>query len=221
MCSASGAPSSSSPPGSPDTRVREELPEGALVVAADGGVDAALALGLTVAVAVGDFDSVTPDGLATVEGAGGRVERHPRAKDATDLELALDTAVDLGAERIVVVGDSGGRLDHLLAGLLVLGHGRYAHVEIDAMLGAARAHVVRTERVLQGEPGELVSLLPLGGAADGVVTEGLEYPLHEETLEAGTSRGVSNVFTAHRARIVVGRGALAALRPGTTERRPS
>jgi thiamine pyrophosphokinase len=207
--------------GKADPAVLERLPRGAAVVAADGGVDVARALGLEVAVAVGDFDSVTAAGLAAVEQAGGRVERHPQAKDATDLELALDAALDLGIDRIVVVGDSGGRLDHLLAGLLLLGHTRYAHIEIDAMLGPAGAHIVRTQRVLEGEPGELVSLLPLGGAAEGVVTAGLEYPLRGETLEPGSSRGVSNVFTGREARIAIARGVLAVLRPGTIERRPS
>jgi thiamine pyrophosphokinase len=206
--------------GKADPSVRERLPSGAQVVAADGGVDTALELGLAVAVAVGDFDSVTTAGLAAVEESGARVERHPQVKDATDLELALDAALDLGVDRIVVVGDSGGRLDHLLAGLLLLGHSRYAHIEIDALLGPASAHIVRAERVLEGHPGELVSLLPLHGPAEGVVTEGLAYPLRGETLEPGSSRGVSNVFTGREARIVVARGVLAAIRPRTTERNP-
>ena len=124
--------------GPADPRVLAALPDDAQVVAADGGVDTALELGLAVTVAVGDFDSVTASGLATVEAAGSRVDRYPEAKDATDLELALDTALALGADRIVVVGDSGGRLDHLLAGLLLLGHERYARIEIDALLGPAR-----------------------------------------------------------------------------------
>lgn len=202
------------------TSVLERLPAGAAVVAADGGVDVALALGLEVTVAVGDFDSVTPSGLAAAERAGAQIVRHPEEKDATDLELALDVALELGGSRIVVVGQAGGRLDHLLAGLLLLGHERYAEVEIDALLGPASAHIVRAERVLEGEPGELISLLPLHGRAEGVTTEGLAYPLRGETLEPGSSRGVSNVFTELRARIVVGRGVLAVLRPGAIERRP-
>jgi thiamine pyrophosphokinase len=208
--------------GEADPSVLQRLPAGARVVAADGGVDVALALGLEITVAVGDFDSVTSSGLAAIERTGAHILRHPEAKDATDLELALDVAVELGAERIVVVGDAGGRLDHLLAGLLLLGHERYAGVTIDALIGRATSvHIVRAERVLEGEPGELISLLPLLGAAEGVTTEGLAYPLRGETLEPGSSRGVSNVFTERRARIVVGRGVLAALRPGTIERRPS
>lgn len=190
------------------------LPVGATVIAADGGVDRALAHGLRVGVAVGDFDSVTPDGLATAEAAGALIERHPAAKDATDLELALDAALTLQPERVLVVGDDGGRLDHLVGGLLVLGLERYASTHIDALLGRTRAAVIRGTRVVAGAPGELVSLLPLHGDAEGVTTEGLEYPLRHETLPAGTSRGVSNVFAADEARITVERGCLLALCPG-------
>jgi thiamine pyrophosphokinase len=203
--------------GAVEPGVRSRLPAGAIVVAADGGVDSALALGLDVATAVGDFDSVTPAGLARVEADGARIERHPAEKDATDLELALDAAVRLGAARVVVVGDGGGRLDHLLAGLLLLGRERYAALELDAFLGRAIAHIVRRDRTFAGEPGELISLLPLHGPATGVVTEGLVYPLRSETLEPGSSRGVSNVFAGTEARVTVAQGVLAVLRPGITE----
>jgi thiamine pyrophosphokinase len=100
------------------------------------------------------------------------------------------------------------------ASLLLLGAEAYAGVEVDALLGAAAIHVVRGERLLVGTPGELVSLLALHGPAVGVVTEGLVYPLRGETLAAGSSRGVSNVFAAEEARISLERGVLLALRPG-------
>jgi len=189
------------------------LPGGTIVIAADGGVDRALALGLHVDVAVGDFDSVSAAGLAAAEAAGARVERHPAAKDATDLELALDAAIVLQPTRIVVVGSGGGRLDHLLGSVLLLADERYAAAEIDAYLGDAYVSVVRGSRTLAGTPRDLLTLLPVHGAAEGVTTEGLEYPLQDETLPPGTSRGISNVFSTSEARITVARGCLLAVRP--------
>ena len=188
-------------------------PSGAFVIAADGGVDRAHALGLHVDLAVGDFDSVTEDGLAAVRTAGAQIERHAPAKDATDLELALDAALALGPSRLVVIGSDGGRLDHLLGSVLLLADERYARVEIDAFLGASRVHVIRGRRSVSGAVGELVSLLPVHGAAVGVSTAGLEYALHEETLAAGTSRGTSNVFSDGEARITVEQGCLVAVVP--------
>jgi len=190
------------------------LPAAPTVVAADGGLDRAAALGLDVDVVVGDLDSVSPAALAAAEAAGARVVRHPAAKDATDLELALDEAAALGARRVLVVASANGRLDHLLSALLLLASDRYADVEIDALVGDALVHVVRGSRSLAGEPGDLVTLLPLGGAAEGVSTDGLAYPLRAETLAPGSSRGVSNVFAAPEATVAVELGVLLALRPG-------
>ncbi len=190
-----------------------DLPAAAFVIAADGGIDRADALGLQVDLAIGDFDSVTPAGLKAARAAGALVERHPVAKDATDLELALDAALARTATRLVVIGSDAGRLDHLLGSALLLGNERYAAMEIDAFLGAARLHVIRGTRTLSGVPGELLSLLPVHGPATGVSTSGLEYPLHGEALPAGTSRGISNVFADREARITVESGCLVAVIP--------
>jgi thiamine pyrophosphokinase len=201
--------------GGPGSRLPTlEVPVEAPVVAADGGVDRALALGLQVEVAVGDFDSVTPPGLAAVRAAGARIERYPPDKDATDLELALDAAIALSPRRILVLGSDSGRLDHLLSMLLLLGVARLAPYELDASLGPATVHVIRSERRLAGDRGELISLFALHGPVDGVTTDGLLFPLRGETLEPGSSRGVSNVFAAPEAHIRLERGVLLAVRPG-------
>jgi thiamine pyrophosphokinase len=190
------------------------VPAGATVVAADRGLEHARALGLDVAVAIGDFDSASPEAVAAAEAAGTRIVRFPEAKDETDLELALDAALEMAPRRILVVAGRGGRLDHELSVLFLLASDRYADAEVDALVGAAAVHVVRRERVLDGTPGELLTLLPVNGPASGVTTEGLVYPLRAETLEPGSSRGVSNVFAAAVARIAVERGVLLAVRPG-------
>jgi thiamine pyrophosphokinase len=191
------------------------VPSGATVVAADGGLEHARALGLDVTLAVGDFDSASPESVAAAEDGGVRVVRHPAEKDATDLELALVEALAFAPARILVLAGVGDRLDHLLALLLALGSPRLASVGVDALVGGAQIHVVRGQRTFTGEAGELVSLLPLHGPAEGVWTEGLAYELRGETLEPGSSRGVSNVLTADTARVSVERGTLVAIRPGS------
>lgn len=200
----------------PLARAVARAPRGATVVAADRGADHALAAGFVPDVVVGDLDSITPEGLAEAERAGARVDRHPVAKDATDLELALQTALALGPRRIVVVGGTGGRLDHLLGELLLLGVDAYAGVELDAFLDEAAVHVVRRERRLTGASGELLSLFAVHGPAHGVVTEGLVYPLRGETLVPGSSRGVSNELAAPEARVALEAGVLLVVRPTCT-----
>ena len=199
--------------------VRARLPEGAAVVAADSGVDTALTLGLHVDIAVGDFDSVSSAGLAAVEAAGAHVIRHPEAKDATDLVLALDVAAELLGDEpgeIVVVGAPAGRLDHLVAGILALAAPALARYTVRAHLGAATVHVVHGPGgvAVDAPVGATVTLLPVGGGTQAVRTEGLRYPLHREPLDAGTTRGVSNVVAADGARVEVGKGTLLVVLPG-------
>jgi thiamine pyrophosphokinase len=189
------------------------LPAEAVVVAADSGAVHALRAGRRVDVLVGDFDSIPADVLGRVRADGARVERHPVDKDRTDLALALDVAVALRPAAVTVVGGHGGRLDHLLANLLLLAAPAYAGPALDALLGPARVLVIRGRRAFAGRRGELVTLVPVGGPA-GVTTEGLRYPLVDAVLEPGTSWGVSNQLVGEEAAVTVGDGVVLAVLPG-------
>jgi thiamine pyrophosphokinase len=194
--------------------VAPRVPANAHVLAADGGVAFALALGLRVDAVIGDLDSALPSDVEEAVASGARVERHPPDKDETDLELALDAALALDPDEILVLADDGGRLDHTLSALLLLAAPRYARCSLDAQFGRALVHVVRDERELAGEPGEIVSLLAVDGPAEGVRTDGLAFPLAGETLQPGSSRGVSNVFLGESARVSLEQGVLLVVRPG-------
>jgi thiamine pyrophosphokinase len=187
-----------------------------VVIAADSGLDGARRLGLAVDLVVGDMDSVDAAALAVAEAAGTPVERHPAAKDATDLDLALDAALARRPGRVVVVTGAGDRFDHALAVALSLATPRLAAVPVEAWIGAARLWVVRpgAPATLSGQPGTLVSLVPAHGPARGVRTTGLRYPLAGEDLPAGTTRGVSNEMAADRATVELHGGVLLAIQPG-------
>jgi thiamine pyrophosphokinase len=191
--------------------LRRLLGDEAVVVAADSGLHQAELLGLRVDFVVGDLDSADPAAVERARAAGAVVERHPVDKDATDLELALDVARERGARRITVVGGAGGRLDHFLANVALLASPRFADLEIDARLGEAYVVVVqggRRPHVLTGTAGSIVTLLPAGGDACGITTEGLQYRLHGETLGRGTTRGVSNVLVREEGSVVLDEGTL-------------
>jgi thiamine pyrophosphokinase len=186
----------------------------AAVIAADSGLEPALQLGLNVAAVVGDMDSVDPGVLAAATEAGIPIERHPEAKDATDLALALDVALARHPQRVVVVTGAGDRLDHTLSLAQLLASPRTTGVEVEAWIGNAHLTVVRDATVLRGGPGDLVSLVPLNGPALGVVTDGLLYPLYDEDLSVGSTRGVSNELVAPEASVRLRSGVLVAVQPG-------
>ena len=172
-----------------------------LIVAADGGSEHLRRWGVTPHVVVGDLDSAAPS-------AGVPVERHPRDKDKTDTELALERALAAGADEVVVLGGLGGpRADHALANVLLLA-GAPARVRIvrgDTSLRAVRGG---EEVVLGGRAGGLVTLLAVGGDASGVWTRGLRYALEGGSLPFGSSRGVSNEITATPASVRLDAGTL-------------
>lgn len=187
---------------------------GATVIAADSGLEPALKIGLDVAAVVGDMDSVEPAVLTAAAEARIPIERHPEAKDATDLDLALGVALARHPARIIVVTGTGDRLDHTLSLAQLLASPRTAGVEVEAWIGEAHLSVIRDLTVLSGEPGDLVSLLPLHGPALGIVTDGLLYPLRDEDLAVGSTRGVSNELAAPQASVRLRSGVLVAVQPG-------
>ena len=196
-----------------DARWPAHLPRGAWVVAADSGLEHVRALGLRADLVVGDFDSVTPATLAAAEADGTVVERHPADKDATDLELALAAAQRAGATRLTVVGAGGGRLDHFFANALLLAAPAGAAMEVHALVGPAHVAVVRHETTLRGPVGSLVTLLPVGGPALGIRTTGMRWPLTDDELGPGSTRGVSNEMTGTTATVAVTAGVLLAIQP--------
>lgn len=198
---------------SPGTALSEELPEADLVVAADSGYDRAINAGFTVDVLVGDFDSIQTEVIPSHV----IVERHPTDKDATDLELALARVMVERPDRIVVVGGAGGRVDHELATASLLASSRWDEADIDWVTGRGWVHVVHGHRLIHGDVGTTISLIPMGGDAIGVDTKGLKWDLSAALLPHGTTHGVSNVFVAPVADIRVRQGRLLAILPSTAD----
>lgn len=194
----------------PPRGILDDLPTADLVVAADGGYQIAQALGQRVDVVVGDLDSVAADDLP----GHVVVERHPVDKDATDLELAFEMVSRDNPERLIVVGGSGGHLDHELAVVGVLCSPRWAHLEeVDWVSARGWAHVVRGVRRLHGDVGTTLSLIPVGGGAGGVFTRGLKWELTDGAIPAGGSLGVSNILVSPVVEVRVGSGCLLAVFP--------
>ena len=178
-------------------------------IAADGGARHLEALGLTPDVIVGDLDSIDPSLLAQLRGQGAAVEKHPAAKDATDLELALERAVRDGAREILLFGAVGGRLDQTLANLLILAQQNWT-VPLAIVEGDQLARVLRGRQsvTLTGPTGGYVSAVALSEEVTGVTYQGLEYPLENATLRLGSTRGVSNTLASSPAQISIESGIL-------------
>ena len=173
-----------------------------LVIAADGGYMNALALGEKVHILLGDFDSFTqklPEGV--------EVLRVPAEKDFTDTQLAVNTAIEKGADEIMIIGGLCGRLDHTLSNLSILDD-LGAH-KIHAVItdGRNRVRYLNSTSTLIAKSGyKYVSILAISKRLKGVSVEGCKYPLSNATLTRSYQYAVSNEITGNCALISVRKG---------------
>ena len=199
-----------------------------LVIAADGGARHAPALALRIDRWVGDGDSIAPADLARLEADGVPIERARPDKDESDTELAVRMAARGAPDGIVILGALGGaRLDHAVANLGLPTLASVAGIPVVLLSDTARVGWILAPMpdgrpatwTLVGRPGGIVSLLPLGTGVEGATTHGLTYPLADEPLPAGTTRGLSNVIEAEGASVELRSGALLVIEvPATLDR---
>ena len=190
---------------------RDEAASADMVIAADGGAFALELWGITPQLVVGDLDSLGTKRATQLGRLGAKVVEFPVEKDESDLELALRHALATGADDIVLLGIFGGkRLDHALANAMLVADPSYRGAGLRAVYGTTQVRAIHAgERLdIDAPTGTTVTLLPVGGDATGVRTKGLRYPLDDETLRFGRSRGLSNVVTKSAASVSIENGIL-------------
>ncbi|MBI4884817.1 MAG: thiamine diphosphokinase [Actinobacteria bacterium] len=194
------------------------------VIAADSGLDHAVAAGILPDVLVGDLDSISAAGRMWAYEHAAEIEEHPPDKDASDTELAIARALRVpNLRRLCVLGGSEAagelRLDHLLSTILALGHPTLAALtSVCAVLGHNELRILHPGRkvTLDLHAGQTFSLLALHGSCAGICVQGARWPLHDATLTATETRGLSNQAspTAHdQVEVSVGSGVLTVVIP--------
>jgi thiamine pyrophosphokinase len=175
----------------------------AVVIAADSGLDHAVAAGIRPHVLVGDFDSISAAGRMWAYAHELEIHEHPADKDLTDAELAIKRALEVpDVRQLLLLGGTHQpddvRFDHLLGTLLALGHPSLAGLaSVRAVLGDTRISVLHPGRqaTLDVEVGDTFSLLALHGPCSGVTVTGARWPLADATLHGTEAIGVSNEAT--------------------------
>ena len=172
------------------------IPDDAVLLAVDGGLDHALAAGLEPSGLIGDLDSVTDEGL-TWAARNATITRHPTDKEQTDTELALALAVTMDPEHLTLIG-GGDRLDHTVAGIGALGALALTSIPtLDAWWGGQHISVVHGpgKATLRLRPGSTMSLLAMHGPCTKVTLTGTRWELDEIDLDPVVGLGVSNEVT--------------------------
>ena len=189
-----------------------------LFIGVDGGVKSWLEAGYKPHLAIGDWDSFKGPGAKRVLKSINHITL-PRSKDRGDLYFAASTVIQAGATELIVLGATGGRPDHHLAGLLDLGRIAEGFEGVVASIAAygveGEYHFVSSKtapwkKSIQQK--RLVSVFALGGAASGVTLSGFEYSLSRAKLEPG-SHGLSNRVRSKSCHVAVKAGCLLVLLP--------
>ncbi|MCB1112871.1 MAG: thiamine diphosphokinase [Chlamydiales bacterium] len=172
------------------------------LIAVDGGLRHLDAMELNPDMIIGDLDSLSPELLDAYEGI--TIKSYPTDKDETDLELAVEEAIDLGAENILLLGALGGRCDHHLATLYLMAR----HPElINCETEQEEIFIITQNSILEVERGQRISLLPLGSPVSRVKTSGLKWELDGCELNSDFL-SVSNVCVADSVNIFLEEGTL-------------
>ena len=179
-----------------------------VILCADGGLMHAQALGLKPDKVIGDMDSLSKQYLNELTKSNGEVILYPADKNKTDLELAMEHAVELGVDEILVMAALGNRLDQTLSniGLLMGDEPSTKDVRLDD--GVEEVFFCKDHAQINGSRGDTVSLIPWGGLVGGINTEGLKWPLMNDSLFVESSRGISNSMLTETASVSITFGLL-------------
>lgn len=182
--------------------------ENTLIICADGGGQLARRWGLQPQIIIGDLDSLGEGDQNYWRNRGVSFKTAPARKDQTDVELAVDYALNRGAARITLIGGWGSRIDHSLGNVELLYRLALLGVEnqlltsthvLSAFCGSVRRRV---------RPRSLVSLVPLTPVVRGVATEGLGYPLKGHDLHKGSTFSISNYAVRGEVSVEIAQGVL-------------
>ena len=178
------------------------------IICADNGMKHARYLKIMPQLIVGDFDSSQESDLTYFESQKVPILRFLPAKDETDTEIAIDQAIERGADRIDIYGGAGTRLDHTLANVHLLYKGLKQKVKIRLINAYNEVNLIDSFIEIEGQPGDIISLLPFSQEVSGIYTQNLGYALTNGTLSWEKPCGVSNYMLKTKASVKIEKGLL-------------
>lgn len=181
-----------------------------LAIAADGGLRHLISLGVQPDFIIGDFDSISKYGISfddirNYEKMGVKVERLFVRKDFSDTEVALNTAVELGATDMVLIGAVGSRFDHSLFNVNLLFKLFSAGASATILDGRQELIPLFGNMRIKNREGMFLSVVPFSDL-DGLSLKGFGYPLENANVQFTSSLTLSNVITSNDAEICLDSG---------------
>jgi len=190
------------------SQVKNYLKPDDFIICTDGGARHAIELNLKPNALIGDFDSLSPDLQKKFQDKNIEWLKYNIEKDESDSELTFNYVIERDYKTVLLFGAFGTRLDHLLSNIFALVHLAEKGINLTIIEGKKEIKVIKNYLEIEGEIGDLVSLIPVQTDTKKITTTGLQYKLTNEDLLFGYSRGISNVMTEKTATISFKFGAL-------------
>lgn len=192
--------------------LKKNKTENTCLIAADRGVEFFMGTDLEPDVAVGDFDSLSAEGAKYMETLKHtEIRRLKPEKDDSDTQSAANYAIEQGTERIMILGATGNRIDHLMANFGLLMLGKTKQVQIVLVDAYNYMSLIESGMILKKEEqfGKYVSFFPIEGEVTGLTLKGFKYPLNSYTLKVEDSGlTVSNEISDPKAEVTFETGKL-------------
>jgi len=187
--------------------IKPLLNEDDILIGVDGGTRHLRLLSIEPSIIIGDLDSASKDDINYINSKNIRLIKHNPDKDYSDLELAVNYAIEIGCGDVIIFGALGNRWDHSIGNLLLPLNYDSNKIRIRMWEAGEYFYFIRDNLTLDIPIGTNVSLFPLNNCKD-ITTTGLKYPLKNENLSIGTTRGLSNLATEINIQITLNGGTL-------------
>jgi thiamine diphosphokinase len=179
-------------------------------VGVDGGCLTLLEQGLPLALAVGDFDSVSEEDFQSIKKNSQEMKTSVAEKNDTDLELAVKAVAERWPQaEVMIYGAFWGRMDHHLASVFLPSDPEIApHMSMLHLLDRQNHLCYRPSgrHVIEAMEGfNYIGFMPAEGAR--IRIEGAKYPLSEDNYFKKAIYG-SNEFIDQPIVVTVDRGYL-------------
>ena len=172
---------------------KEKLLQVDSIICADGGTRHAFHMNIIPNIIIGDLDSSKAEYVEYYSSKDVPIIKYSSDKDKTDTHICLEYAMEKYDE-ILILGATGSRLDHTLGNISILKLAADKGKTACIMDENNELYVIRDGIRLEGNKGDLLSLLPLSSKVEGINLKGTSYPLQNAVMEIGNPYGVSNKF---------------------------
>ena len=186
------------------------------IIAANGGSKHAKNFGVIPDVIIGDLDSIGKKDYLFFLNKGSKYKKYDVIKDKTDIQLAIEYAIESGFKEILLMCVFGNRLDHMLANLFLLMKIVDAGISVKIVDEFQEIILIYKSGRIEGNIGDFVSLIPLTPTVSGLKLSGLKYLPKNGILKMTDTLGISNVLTKKSATITINNGKLLIIKPNSS-----